>query len=411
MKKIIALLLVLCSFSAFIFAEDVPMSALTLGSTRSNGFGGPHVAYTNDIYSLFVNPAALMWSNQGSILEISAALTGPLDKLLEDDNLKTLMDTVKSMGGDSGDMGDSLKSLSAIMPDGRMPIGLNMRGPISMGYTANGLGLGLFSNISVDASVVGEGIDAKVYGDVMFNFGMAFNILRLKNHEVSAGFVLKPFARVMGELGLKATSLVGGGDAMDALLDDVAIPLIAGGGADLGLQYRWREDLVVGFAVNDVYTAGVKVYDIYGVSNPDVLYRVKPAYNVGLSYTFRLSKAWESAPKALQSFYIAGMADWHNIQNVFTWDDFSHRNPILDISAGAELGLFNFLKLRVGLNEMLPSVGFGFEPGFFKLNFALYGKELGNEPGQLTTMAAEFSLAFRPNTKKKSFGFAQPIIK
>jgi hypothetical protein len=360
---------------------------------------------------LFVNPAALMWSNQGSILEISAALTGPLDKLLEDDNLTKLMDTVKSMGGEASEMSSSLASLSAIMPGGKLPIGVDMRGPISMGYTANGLGLGLFSNISVDTRIIGTNIQAKVYGDVMFNFGMAFNILRLKNHEISAGFVLKPFARVMGELGLKATSLVGGGDAMDALLDGVSIPLIVGGGGDLGLQYRWREDLVVGFAVNDIYTAGIGVYDVYGVSDPDAYYRVKPAYNVGLSYTFRLSKAWESAPKALQSFYIAGMADWHNIQNVFTWDDFEHRNPILDLSAGAELGLFNFLKLRVGLNEMLPSVGLGIEPGFFKLNFAIYGKELGNEPGQLSTMAADFSLAFRPNTKKKSFGWTKPIIK
>jgi hypothetical protein len=410
MKGTVALLLMLCSFPAFLSAEIVYMPALTLNSTRSSGLGGPHVAYTNDIYALFVNPAALQWANQGSFFELSAVLTGPLDNLMKDRNLTKLITAVKSLGKDSDALGDSLKSLLAIMPEGKLPVGFELRGPISVGYTANGLGVGLFSQVSAEARIIGGDFSTNFYGDMMLDFGMAFNFLRLKDHEISAGFVVEPFMRVMST-GLQLSALEAVTSSTGSLFGGYGLPLIMGGGADLGILYRWKKDLALGIAVNDAYTAGFKVSDVKGTSPSNVLYQVKPALNVGIAYTFRLANVWESAPTALQSFYVAGMVDWHSLQNVFTWNDFTHRNPILDIGAGMEIGLFNFLKLRLGMNEMLPSVGLGLEPGFFKFNLAVYGKEFGNEPGQMSTMAADFSISLRPDTKKKTWPWSTPLIK
>jgi hypothetical protein len=240
---------------------------------------------------------------------------------------------------------------------------------------------------------------------------MSFNVLKLKDHELSAGFVLKPFARAWLNQELRALDLI---EDLDL---NLAMPVIVGGGADLGLMYRFKKDFVLGFAAKDVYTFGFKVADLGGLddtgssdSSDNPTYRVPMALNAGLAYTFRPSSFWKT-PKAFQSFYVAVMADWANLQNVFSWNNREHRNPLLDIGGGLEIGLFSFLKVRAGIHELLPSIGIGLEPAVFKFNLALYGKELGNEPGINSTLGVDFSISFRPDTKKKNWVWSKPLIK
>jgi hypothetical protein len=399
MKKIIALFFALLCLSTALFAEQKRMAPLDFPSTASNGMGGAHVAYTTGIYSLFVNPAALQWANQASILEISPALIGPLNKLAKSGS--SIMDALKGNGGNSNPFGP----LSDIIDDGKLSVGMDIRGPLSVGYTANGLGFGLFSRIFVDARIIGTDVDAAAYADMMLPFGMSFNVVRLQDHELAAGFVLKPFVRVMtAGLEMSALDFVSGGDF------DVSAPILAGIGSDLGFLYRFKRDLALGLTLGDVYTFGAKMGDIAG-SSPDNLYRVPLSFNLGAAYTFRLSNVWKNTPRALQSAYAAAMIDWHSMNNIFTWNDRLHRNPILDLGLGAEFGFFNFLKFRVGLHDMLPMIGLGLEPRVFKFNIALYGKELGSEPGINSTMALDLSIALRLDTKKRNWPWSKPLIK
>jgi hypothetical protein len=291
-----------------------------------------------------------------------------------------------------------------------------MRGPLSFGYTANGLGIGLFSRIGVDTRIIGTDIDVGAHVDAMLPFGMAFNVLKLSNHEISAGFVLKPFARVLANSEVNALDLINGLD-MDEIFP--SMPVIAGLGNDLGLMYRFKKDLVVGFTANDIYTFGKPVADMAdqisgsgrsSTPNTNTTYRVPLSFNAGIAYTFRPSNFWKT-PRAFQSFYTAFMLDWSNVQRAFTWNDRTHRNPLLDLGAGVEIGLFNFLKFRAGIHDLLPSLGIGIEPRVFKLNLAVYGKELGNEPGVFPTMGFDLSISFRPDTKKKNWIWSKPIIK
>jgi hypothetical protein len=391
MKKIVILFAALC-LSSTLFAEDIKMAPLAYPSTASSGLGGPHIAYTDDVYSLFVNPAALQWANEGLVFDITVGV-GDMAKLLK------VKDALNTVGG--GEIEDALTGLSGVLEGGKLPLGMDLRGPLSFAYTANGLGAGVFMRTSVDARIIGTDIDTRVYSDFMLPFGMAFNVLKLKDHELSAGFVLKPFARAMFDLELSALDLMG-----DFKLDDIAIPLVAGAGVDLGFMYRFKKDLVVGMTGN--YTIGKAVTDLgkaAGFSgSSDVsgnTYYVPFALNTGIAYTFR--------PTSILS--AAVMADWANLQNVFTWNSIGHRNPLLDIGAGVEIGLFSFLKFRVGIHDLLPSVGFGLEPAVFKLNLALYGKELGNEPGVNSTVGFELSISFRPDTKKKNWVWSKPLVK
>ncbi|MDR2136493.1 MAG: hypothetical protein LBO76_07745 [Treponema sp.] len=413
MKKIVIPFVALLCLVSALFAEEVTIAPLGYPSTAGNGLGGPHAAYTDGIYSLFVNPAALQWANESMITDLTFGVVGPIGKLLEN------MDSIAGIGesfsdGNTSAMSDALTKLTEIMPNGKLPIGADIRGPISFGYTANGLGIGLFSRTTVDARIIGLNIDATAYTDLTLPIGLSFNLLKLKDHELSAGLVLKPFARVLINKELSALDLMDE-EKKDNLLK-IPMPVIAGGGGDLGLMYRFKKDLVLGFAAKDVYTAGIKVYDLGSLlgaekeESPDALYRVPLALNAGLAYTFRPSSFWKT-PKAFQSFYVALMADWANLQNVFSWDDRQHRNPLLDIGGGLEIGLFSFLKFRAGVHELLPSVGIGLEPAVFKLNLALYGKELGNEPGVNSTLGVDFSISFRPDTKKKTWFWSKPLIK
>jgi hypothetical protein len=131
---------------------------------------------------------------------------------------------------------------------------------------------------------------------------------------------------------------------------------------------------------------------------------------MGVAYTLRLNELWSAAPSILQPTYAAFMFDWHDFTNVFFASDYTRKNPSLNLGFGIEFGFFNFLKLRMGLNEMLPAIGLGVEFKVIQFNVAAYGKELGNEPGQMPTWVLDLSFAIRPPSKERSWPWSKPIV-
>jgi hypothetical protein len=382
MKKLAGLFLILGVLSAS-FAED--MAPLAVSSTRSLGMGGTHVAYTDDVYALFVNPAALRRANQGSGFEISPAFVGPLFDLI---------DLATSSGEDlTGALGDFAQGTG-----GKIPMGIDVRGPLSIGYTANGLGFGLWNRVHLDASVIGTDINASALADLILNYGMSFSILSLGNHEVDAGFVVKPFLRAKGDLEVTALDAIGGG--LDNIIDEFNVPLIAGAGFDLGFMYRFRRDLSVGMTIDDVYTGGGRVVTLYGNDNGVSSYRVPATLNMGVAYTLQ----------PLPWLGLAFMLDYRDVTNLFFAGDYTRKNPILNLALGTEISLLQFLKLRFGLNEMLPAAGFGLVAKAFQFNVAIYGRELSNEPGGFSTYGLDLSIAIRPETKEKEWPWSRPIL-
>jgi hypothetical protein len=389
MKKITALLVVGVCLSAFAFGED--MAPLTIGSTRNAGRGGPHVAYTDDVHALFVNPAALQKANQRSFFELSPAFIGPLFDIFDIVN--------------AGDPGKALGEFASEQK-GRIPLGLDLRGPLSIAYTANGLGFGIWNRVLMDTRIRGIDIEATVLADVILNYGMSFRLLDLSYHQVDAGFVVKPFLRGMAYKEMSGLDLI---DDSGILLEDFSAPIIIGAGFDLGFMYRFYDDLAFGLTIADVFAGGGVVAAVAG-TKPDTFYRVPMSLNLGLAYTLKLGKVWKGAPSLLQSSYAAFMFDWRNLTEAFQSDDYTKRNSILNLGLGLEFGFFDFLKIRMGLNEMLPAFGIGLEPGPFQFNFAVYGKELGNEPGRFSTYVYDFSIAIRPGSKKRQWPWTRRAL-
>ncbi|MCL2319307.1 MAG: hypothetical protein FWC45_04425, partial [Treponema sp.] len=58
--KVIGLVFLAVCLALPVFAADVPMPPVTMPTAASNGFGGHHVAYTDNVFSLLVNPAAMI---------------------------------------------------------------------------------------------------------------------------------------------------------------------------------------------------------------------------------------------------------------------------------------------------------------------------------------------------------------
>ncbi|MDR1374802.1 MAG: hypothetical protein LBJ24_07510 [Treponema sp.] len=368
------------------------MAPLTVTSTRNAGRGGSHVAYTDDVYALFVNPAALQRANQWSFFELSPALIGPLFDIYD---IASSNDPGKALGEFASDQ------------KGRIPLGLELRGPLSFAYTANGLGFGVWNRIFVDTQIKGLDIDATVTADFILNYGMSFRLIDLSYHQFDAGFVVKPFLRGLAHKEMSGLDLV---ENSDILLEDFTVPIIMGAGFDLGFMYRFYDDFAVGLTVADVFTGGGAVAVATG-SMPDTFYRVPTSLNLGLAYTLRLNRLWKEAPSLLRSSYAAIMFDWRNLNDAFdAADDYTKRNPSLNLGLGVEFGFFNFVKIRLGLSEMLPAFGIGLEPGPFQFNFAMYGKELGKEPGRFSTYVYDFSIAIRPGAKKKEWPWTRRAL-
>jgi hypothetical protein len=376
MKKIFVFCMILCGAAAF--AQEA-MPRFEMPTAQSNGMGGHHLAYTDNVFALLINPAAIMRVEQRSFFTLSPTLFSP-------ESTFSLLGPVQDMiGGDTSALGDAMDVFSKTK--GKIPLGFDLREfPLSIAWVADGFGFGLWDRVFVNPSIVGSYVTINVYADVMLPIGFAFRILDTEHHDIDTGITLKPFARVLASDHVKITKLMDDDD----FLDEISVPLIAGAGFDLGLLYRWDIGLSAGLTFDDVFTRGWVVRELVG--SDDNTYYVPFTMNFGAAYDLRLG---------FVTFTLA--FDYRDIANLFQQDDYSKRNAMLGIGAGFQLGLFNVIKMRVGISDMLPSVGLGLDFGPFEIDAAYYGKEFGLEPGQLSAAALDLTIAIRPGAKKRNW--------
>jgi hypothetical protein len=383
MKRLLCCLLPLMviglSGEARLFAGGLyenEMIPFTVPSARNYGMGGPHAAYTDDINSLFINPGAFVTANQFSAAELSVGVQG---------DIFGLQDALS--GGD--DVSGSLLSWVE-KTEGKIPLGADIRGPLAFGKVGNGWGWGAFDRIYLDMRLVGSTISVGLYGDLMGNVGYAFRVLNKGVHTVDVGAQGKAFGRYFIETGKIRILEMASGD-IENLTKKTTPFLILGGGIDIGAQYRFLDNLTGALAVTDLFTLGYAApMSLPGIGSgsgtPDsyVAY-VKPRINLGVSY-----KVFENS---LVTWVL--MADYRDLINLFQQNKYQSTNGVLNLSIGTEVILWDLVSFRLGMNEMLPAVGIGIDAKVLKLDAAIYGKELGNEPGKLSTYGLELGILFR----------------
>ena len=384
-RAVLALLVVLLAFP--VFAEPQSMPRLTIPSALTTGMGGHHVAFTDNVFSLLVNPGAITQTRQRSFVNVAVTLDSPGMIFDMVENVFVMFSELRD--GETPGVGAFLEPLG--QQAGQISIGLGFPAIplVSFASVRDGFGIGFWQNFHVNANLNGLNSEFKFMTDVVLPVGFGFRILDTGRHNLDAGVTLTPFVRAMFDVGpMPVLDLI---DQIDGIIEDIHIPVIAGGTVSAGLMYRWGNGLRLGAAFNDIFTIGRVIYEL----TPDGLGSAsdgRPKYNI--PFTLDLGAAYQVRLSNLLNLTVA--ASWHNVFNVFNQTDYlNSRNYTLDFSAGAQLTLLNFVHARVGINEMLPSLGAGISLGPLCVDFSYYGRELGIEPGQFPFASADISIAIR----------------
>jgi hypothetical protein len=339
-----------------------------------------------------VNPAAIMQVQQRSVFALTPTLLNP------EATFGLIPPLLKVMNGDGmNSLGEAANILSK--QKGKVSLGFDLREfPLSVAWVANGFGFGLWDRIFVNANIIGTHIEINSYVDFFLPIGFAFKILDTSAHTVDAGITVKPFLRGMVSHKLNIMDMIG--DSND-ILDGFSIPLIAGAGFDLGFMYRWDAGLRAGLTFDDIVTRGGAAASLMGTDTKS--YYVPFSMNLGLAYDFKIGTFWTDAPSVLANTGITFAFDWRDMTNAFQQNDYTRRNAALDIGMGLQIRVLDIFSVRMGMSEMLPAFGIGFDLGAFAFDAAYYGKELGKEPGQLSAAVLELTIAVRPGARKREW--------
>ncbi|MBN2050229.1 MAG: hypothetical protein JW760_07265 [Spirochaetales bacterium] len=360
----LALLPAQTSIDEGIVVPDAGISAL----------GGYHTTRTEGVSTLFTNPAGFNTVTPHlAFSDLTLHLKGPVFDIT---NL-----VVSSLSG--GAMGDLLTDEATLNLLRGIYAGLDLSGPVSFAYVGDGLGFGIFNVTDVLFQGIGPmTLQAKIIEQVILCGGYSFRIpLGSSSHNLDLGMLLKGTLRgesVITKSLLELTTLFSSLGA-DTILNE-PFDFISAIGIDAGVLYSYKDVLSFGFVCDDLFTPILtNSYDslqafIDSAEVSPVQGRVPLKLNAGLGWTPRLGTLGR---------YISDlslMLDYYDILD-FLVAPSSAVNPLLHIGFGVELRLLDILSLRGGFNQGLFSAGLGLDLTHFTIDAAMFGAELGTEPG------------------------------
>ncbi len=382
MKRIHILILLLFSFVCAIADEYTP-NAPTITPSRYDAIGGYHVTDDTDYFSIFANPALTQLSGgKASWFFLDISLGGPIEeayKALEiiNEDSSTAQAELAELAGESG-----------------INANVEIIGPITLGsihkLPYGALGWGLFNQTRMDFILpTASSMDLVVAEDILLQFTYGAPIFETENHYFSAGLSTKGYAIFEGLYSGSPLSLAINTDSADAVS---TIPLYSSLGLafDVGLYYKFAQILTAGLVWRDIASpVWVQEYTVdtieeYGSANSDLRF-ASGSLDMGIGVNIPVGIA-----KAVITDFIL-MVDYKDILSIV---DPLGKNHILNLSAGTELTLFDILSLRAGISDMYFNTGFGLQVGAFAINGAVFGKELGLEPGSIPQMNMSVSVGF-----------------
>jgi hypothetical protein len=308
-----------------------------------------------------------------SAAEITLSMYGPVFEL---------MDVLTDYAGSGGAL-----DISGLVGDRGFAAGIDMGGPLALGWVGKGGGFGVFNRTRGDAVVTGNRVRPVLSEEVILMGGYSWRLVDANHHALSLGFVAKAFFR--GVVNMEASIF----DASEIISTPFNKPFSThlGLGADLGLLYSFKDfsAALVGYdPFSPVILTKYRKMGDFGKEADTVtsFARVKPRLDLGLAYRIR----WPFLERFVSRFVI--MADYRDFLDLA---ELVPRNPILNVGLGLELTLLEILSLRAGINDALPSLGLGLDLHFMKLDCAIRGKELGLDPGVNPVYAIDIGLLFR----------------
>ena len=373
-KPLILLILALLALNP-LFAEylEEPFRIL---SSRAHSIGGLHAADAYDMGTIFTNPAGFQQVEpQVAFSELTLGLRGPVFDIADV--------VVQAMAG-GGDFGEILGSDSVQSLLSGLYAGMNLITPFYFGYVGDGLGLGIFNNSDVtfqESAPLTLGITLKEELLLAGGYTYRLPLPQDSGHVLDVGLVLKGGLRGSVQITEAFANLMNLDISADTVLNS-PFTFTAVIGLDAGVLYSWNDLFSVGITVIDLFSpSSRKTYSnldamLGGSENPLTTETgtIPASLNVGVGITPPLGPLERYVSK------LSLFVDYNDILGLWLYQEI-YRNPWLRLSAGAELTMLEIFSLRGGLNGGLLSAGLGVDLSLFTLNIAMFGTELGSEPG------------------------------
>ncbi len=367
MKRYTCLLVALAIILAPAVAQSV--RRFSPSSARMGALGGPHAASVSGLDAIFENPAA--FATAEAEFSASALVFNPSGPIFDIAGL--------ALGGP----GRIISGISSLFDDkGRFFAQADLLGPLSFGYVGKGLGFGLFNRsvATVNASSL-LSLALDVSEQLLLAGGYAYRIALGTRNVLDLGIMPKGFITANVGERMSLTKLMSLVDNPSALLD-LPMTMVSGVGFDVGLRWSLDNVLAVGLVARDAYSpAMVTRYQGLGafLASPMQAKLGESAYAV-VPPDLAVGLAFEPRHAILDSLgaHIVFLVDYVDLLDLLKP---LPRNPILNLGLGLELTLLDILSLRAGVKDALPTAGLGVDLAAFEFSLAMFGRELGSEPG------------------------------
>ncbi|MCF7811162.1 conjugal transfer protein TraF [bacterium] len=320
-------------------------------SIAAMGMGGAFTTYSRDATMTLTNPALL--NRTGFHL--------------------TIISVPASIGNEAKDIfdffdnnADSLSNLSNLSEPGQQQLSdeirpfddkwVNLGANPFLGFTLPGskLGLAIYSNIvaavKVDQGVMIPAAGLKGYVDAGVSIGKGFTVM-----DWESGLAIRYYQRAsLSPKRVSAKDMNSTKDIANEWKSELT-DIESGIGLDAGVIR----------SISEKTDVAVTVQDLVGIRDG----WVKPNLITGIAYK-----------PAENLILCADMNDWFNTQGVAFFQK-------LDMGAEYRLPFYKRwlggIGLRAGVHQGYPTFGFGLKALIFNLNYAYFGMEGGNKPGQI----------------------------
>ena len=404
---------------AFVFAADEPPVvyddinfAFQPTLARYDAMGQSGIALPTRLDSFFTNPANLGVKRGFAVSVPSFSFT---------------MYNIQPMVSDPDAM-ENFNALIAGDSDAAVPFatkylenlgsGRNMISKIDIGVALKLGVIGAGTNVQIKLHTLNEGTSVASQNvipevNVAQTVGLGLKIIDTDFFSFSAGAsvsaVYKAYFKGIG--GSKILDLIGGDSDPDKVLlwdtpvmGGYAIPF------NLGITFGLFEDQLTlsatannlngkfymksytgaGYLVNSYFEGTIEVPDDAPVARDSVDFEVETPWTLNFGAAF--------APKmnAIQPVITADLIDMFELIKSFNQESFRASDLLLHLNLGAELGLFQIVKARVGVNRGFLSVGAGVWLPFAELDASYgwqeFGEELGDHP--VDSFTVKFSIGY-----------------
>ena len=401
MKKIITILLMVLVVCGLIFAEStykedfladyngtpnaysVMANKFSPTSPIMLGMGNSGLALSNNSLGIFVNPASL---GEGkfklSIPSVGVTLYHAYDMLVKDENGKSFIDKVTGEKQDTSELITSVLDLvgSQFTQIAEVDTNFTLIFPF-------GLGLGVYVNDCV-YTYSGSVID-RANVSIALGYG----------HKLSFGDIDLSLGATAKLNGLAFNKRIKAADLSSGNMDEIQYSLACGYALpfDIGATVKWKGlsgSLVVS-NINGDYSMDIASGKGFNSApnTSDLKYNyftVKSKANVSAGFGYEMDGNI-SLRAALDFVDLLDLGDSFKDQSVNNF-----RAILMHMNTGVEVGIFDTLMLRAGLQSGYVSFGASLDLFAFRIDCAYFWKEMGKAAGQkgLNGLSIRFNLGY-----------------